>query len=96
MVDIIKFHLLDNLMEDSRRLWYIFVFNASVCEQFNVHIKNACQRSFRRRVGRTQKIAGLLERHQRGDKPTMSTAVEGSLQIAVHAGLQQVQKKLVL
>lgn len=61
-----KLHLLYHLLNEARRPADIFPMNASVYEQFNVHIRNAYRGLSRRRGARMQETVCLIERQQRG------------------------------
>lgn len=73
----IELQILDHLVEDIKRFWDIFVSEASVYEQFNVHIRKAHRRSSRRRATRMQETDKLMEEQEEGERPTVYTE-EGS------------------
>lgn len=57
-----KFHLLDHTVEYIRRCGTIFVSDSSHYEHFNVHIKQAYNRTSQRRWTKIIKMVGLLAR----------------------------------
>lgn len=80
----IKLDLLNHLVHDVRRFKNISALDASVYKQFKVHNKKAYRGSSRVRANCMQKTVGLMERQQRGDRPTISAEVARRSQILVH------------